>query len=703
MTTQALILVPTREIAVQIQDVLKAIGNRMKNLYVESFIGGLPIEEDKCKNCHIAVGTPGRVKYLIDKKLLDTSCVRLFVLDEADKLMEDSFKNDINSIYNSLPERKQMITTSATYPNELNTLLSNYMISPTHITAELETPLLLGLLQFVYPIPANSNIVQQMHVKTKCLIDVLTNLSFTQCLVFSNYQTRAESISNLLNNKGWNSTYISAAKTQIDRLNAVNQLKEFKCRILLSTDLAARGIDAANVDLVINYDIPNDSTTYLHRMGRAGRYGAAGICINLAEEGAELRKLQIILGCIVGENFNIPKLTNIETIKERDLSKIDISCLDFITTILPSNNEEISKVKKEIIEIKNKKKTISTSNQETVTNILNKAENQLNKLSDELNLIDAKSILQSMADGNMKPSYESLNNNCAETINVTTDLIDDNGKRKRINLQSPSDNIKEKIKTDNKTTIFYKNKTLLTVSKLLLQGNDDVNKDDIKSTEMFLRLQADDGLNCLENENISAREMLEKCIESNNCGGIEDVFKLAYNFACNSNSKHWMSCLSKKERDEFSEYREKVENFEETEEEQEYEEDSCENSEYEEQIVENNEVNDDNFMKWVPVEPNEAANSTKGKPTYYFNKDLEIEKYQNENTTNFATCTLNSEQFSTYYDQCSENLWQSGLSFDNVTSFDEWYFNDWQTQLYSIRNFIQQNVYVSEMSKFKKN
>lgn len=120
--------------------------NLFSDLKVESFIGGLSLAEDKekCKICNIAVGTPGRIKQLISLKSLNTNSIRLFVLDEADKLMENSFRNDINEIYNSLPPKKQIITTSATYPNQLDEFLSKYMLSPTHINAEIDSPLLLG-------------------------------------------------------------------------------------------------------------------------------------------------------------------------------------------------------------------------------------------------------------------------------------------------------------------------------------------------------------------------------------------------------------------------------------------------------------------------------------------------------------------------------------------------------------------------------
>ncbi|GLV34420.1 Gemin 3 [Carabus blaptoides fortunei] len=306
---QILILAPTREIAVQIQQVLLTIGIEFQGLKIEYFIGGTKLDDDtsKLKNCHIAVGAPGRVKHLIKKGAMKLDSVRLFVLDEADKLMQNSYQADINFIYNKLSARKQMIASSATYPDELDSFLTKYMTSPTHISPDRDVPVLLGIKQFVAIVPSHLNVIQQMALKTDELVRILQTISFTQCIVFSNYQTRAESLSNNLKRLGWPAIHICGAQKQKDRLEAVDRLKEFKCRILSTTDLTARGIDAANVDLVINYEVPYEAETYLHRMGRAGRYGAYGICITIATDGVEVEKLQKIIGNIGDGTLSLAK------------------------------------------------------------------------------------------------------------------------------------------------------------------------------------------------------------------------------------------------------------------------------------------------------------------------------------------------------------------------------------------------------------
>jgi ATP-dependent RNA helicase DDX20 len=324
-------------------------------LVIESFIGGMPLEADiqKAKLCHIAVGAPGRVKHLIKMGALSTKSVRLFVLDEADKLMESSFQIDINEIYNTLPQRKQMIASSATYPQELDTFLANYMLSPTQVTSENETPLLLGLRQFVAVLKAGTvNAVQEMKAKNEFLVEIFSKISFTQCLVFTNYQTRTESVYNYLNQNGWSSSFISAAQDQSDRLEAISNLKNFKTRILLSTDLTSRGIDAPNVDLVINYDLPHDAVSYLHRIGRAGRYGSFGICINFALEGDTLNRLQNILGTIGSTNLSISKLPPLNG--EVDVWQVDPNTLEQIWGVVPSTDLNCIRedLKKELWELK---------------------------------------------------------------------------------------------------------------------------------------------------------------------------------------------------------------------------------------------------------------------------------------------------------------------------------------------------------------
>ncbi|XP_026666874.1 uncharacterized protein LOC108633152 [Ceratina calcarata] len=306
---QVLVLAPTREIAVQIAHVFSSVGCEIKGLKVEVFIGGIAIEGDKkkLKDCHIAVGAPGRIRHLVEKGFLKVDNVRLFVFDEADKLMEVSFQKDINYIFSKLPLNKQIIASSATYPGDLETFLQTYMCSPVVVSPDNDESILIGLRQFVTIVSSHPNAMKQVQIKVDELTKIFYKIPFKQSLVFSNYQSRAQSVCNKINSMGLQATFIAGNQDMNKRLEAINKLKNFKCRILLTTDLTARGIDADNVNLVVNLDLPVDAPTYLHRIGRAGRYGSYGISITIIAEN-ELETFQQLLTHVGGPTFYVLKL-----------------------------------------------------------------------------------------------------------------------------------------------------------------------------------------------------------------------------------------------------------------------------------------------------------------------------------------------------------------------------------------------------------
>ncbi|ESO82336.1 hypothetical protein LOTGIDRAFT_223393 [Lottia gigantea] len=236
---QVLVLAPTREIAVQIQDVIKNIGACLPRLACHTFIGGLPIKEDiqKLRRCQIAIGSPGRVKHLIEHGLMSTDSIRIFILDEADKLLEDSFQEQINWIYSSLPDNKQILALSATYPEYLAQHLTAYMRNPTFIRLNVSDPALLGIKQFYSKVKHHPLPNKQLDIKTDSVISLLSNIVFKQCLIFSNLQTRAQNLCSDLQSKGWPTSCIAGSLDQKERLQAMDQLKTYKCRVLISTDL----------------------------------------------------------------------------------------------------------------------------------------------------------------------------------------------------------------------------------------------------------------------------------------------------------------------------------------------------------------------------------------------------------------------------------------------------------------------------------
>lgn len=273
------------------------VGSGLPGLKVHTFIGGMSVADDvaKLKKCHIACGTPGRIKQLINEGRLKTDSIHLLVLDEADKLMEFSFLGDITDIVHSLPSTKQVISTSATYPEELSKILEKFMRQPTHLTVSKENQVLTGVTQYVIVMNRFPNSTILVHTKADALFHVLNTVPFSQCLVFSNYAVRAESLCVLAEERGWPAIFISSIQDQRNRLHAMSRLKQFQIRVMFTTDLTARGIDARNVDLVVNFDVPWDAATYLHRIGRSGRFGSRSIAITMASNGEELDRLRRIV------------------------------------------------------------------------------------------------------------------------------------------------------------------------------------------------------------------------------------------------------------------------------------------------------------------------------------------------------------------------------------------------------------------------
>ncbi|KAG0305551.1 DEAD (Asp-Glu-Ala-Asp) box polypeptide 20 [Dissophora globulifera] len=242
---RAVIIAPTREIAVQIQEVILSLIRAGLGASVTCYamIGGMPIQKDKenLKRCSIVVGTPGRVRSLVETGDLCTSQVRLLVLDEADKLMEDAFKDDVFAIAQGLGTNKQVMAFSATYDDDLLSQLDSLVKNPVYVAA-------LGEKHKDGSIFLKK--IHMMESKFAELESLLTHVPFYQAIVFLNHRGRA-------------------------------------------ADLIARGIDIDRVNLVVNLDLPKDPETYLHRIGRTGRYGTIGLAVSIVDD-AELKTVEIL-------------------------------------------------------------------------------------------------------------------------------------------------------------------------------------------------------------------------------------------------------------------------------------------------------------------------------------------------------------------------------------------------------------------------
>jgi superfamily II DNA/RNA helicase len=340
---QVLVIAPTREIAMQGVEVASQIGSSLPEVKISSFIGGLPVSEDRVKaqHCHLAVGTPGRVKQILDEGILNPDTVRLVILDEADKLLEPSFLRDTTHILNLLPQNKQVLALSATYPDELSNLAEKFMRSPQHVRLGKENQVLHGVAQFVLELEHSPSNPRQNQIKQEALLKILSSVSYNQCLIFSNFQVIAQSSADFLNSRGFPSIFISAGQDQVRRIQAIQTFKTFKCRILCSTDLTARGIDAENVNLVINLDVPDDHNTYLHRIGRGGRFGSNSIAISLAPEGKSMTRLKKIV------NLTDSVIRILPSILPKDIRKEELPVLEGLTESELKEAEEQVKIKEE--------------------------------------------------------------------------------------------------------------------------------------------------------------------------------------------------------------------------------------------------------------------------------------------------------------------------------------------------------------------
>lgn len=291
---QALILCPTREIALQTNDVIETIGKYYDKLKSRCIVGGLPFERHKeyiREGCQVIVGTPGRIQTLLTSGVLNPSKIKMLVLDEADQLFDEQFEDIISFIYSQLPTRKQVMAFSATFTPELIVLIKTFMKHPqfvsvtsyntninTVITAsttdtatssinnnsnpiiskyQLENDICLeGVKQYRIEISNNNNKdenkkISKFTLKVNCLLYFLSHVSFHQCVIFINNKEKAVELTQLLTSRGWPTVYLAGHFTQSKRMQTFTAFREFRARILISTDLTARGVDIQRVNCVV--------------------------------------------------------------------------------------------------------------------------------------------------------------------------------------------------------------------------------------------------------------------------------------------------------------------------------------------------------------------------------------------------------------------------------------------------------------------
>jgi len=270
----------TRELAYQIRNEYVRFSKYMPDVRTAVFYGGISINKDEelLKNkdtCpHIVVGTPGRLTALVREKAIRLNNVKNFVIDECDRVLEQiSMRRDVQDIFRATPYQKQVMMFSATLPTEMRPVCKKFMKNPLEIYVDDEKKLTLhGLQQYYIKLPE-----EKKNVK---LAELLDSLEFNQVIIFVKSTRRADALNKLLCDSNFPSICVHSGMPQEERIARYKSFKEYNKRICVSTDVFGRGIDIERINVAINYDMPKEADQYLHRVGRAGRFGTKGLSVS---------------------------------------------------------------------------------------------------------------------------------------------------------------------------------------------------------------------------------------------------------------------------------------------------------------------------------------------------------------------------------------------------------------------------------------
>ena len=275
--TQTLIISPTRELSIQTKDVIDSIGNMMTGLKTQLLIGGTSIEDDvdslNSNTPQVIIGCPGRIHDMLRRKKLKTENLGLIVLDEADEMLSSGFKEQIYNIFQYLPKDIQVALFSATMPVELNSLTEKFMRDPVKILVKTEALTLEGIEQHYIALDCDEQ-------KYDTLKDLYGILSMSQCIIYCNSVKRVQDLYDAMMADDFPVCQIHSNMDNAERKKSYTDFKSGVNRVLISSNVTARGIDVQQVSTVINFDVPNCIHTYLHRIGRSGRWGRKGVGIN---------------------------------------------------------------------------------------------------------------------------------------------------------------------------------------------------------------------------------------------------------------------------------------------------------------------------------------------------------------------------------------------------------------------------------------
>lgn len=288
---QALILSPTRELAAQSESVVSNLGDYL-NTKSHACTGGKALQNDikvVSKNCQVVSGTPGRVLDMIKRQVLNVRNCKILVLDEADELLGESlgFKQQIYDIFTKLPTTIQVVVVSATMSKDILEITKKFMSDPVKILIKRDEISLDAIKQYYVN-------VDKEDWKFDTLCDLYDSITITQCVIFCNTRKKVDWLSRKMLQSNFSVSSMHGDMKQEERDSVMNDFRSGKSRVLISTDVWARGIDVQQISLVINYDLPENLENYIHRIGRSGRFGRKGVSINFItrDEISKLREIE---------------------------------------------------------------------------------------------------------------------------------------------------------------------------------------------------------------------------------------------------------------------------------------------------------------------------------------------------------------------------------------------------------------------------
>jgi ATP-dependent RNA helicase DeaD len=321
---QALILTPTRELAMQVAEAIERLGSGVPGLHVVQLYGGAPYGPQLHglrRGGQIVVGTPGRVADHLEKGTLDLTEVGHFILDEADEMLQMGFLEEVEKIFDLLPADRQVALFSATMPPAIRQVSRKHLNAPAEVSIKSKTQTGVNTRQCYIVVPER--------LKADALSRVLQIEDFDAALVFVRTRQNTTDVTDALNRRGFSAVAISGDLSQPQREKTIAGLRSGEIEVLVATDVAARGLDVDRISLVVNHDLPPDSESYVHRIGRTGRAGRSGDAISFVTRG-QLRTMRTIEAATKqkAEEMSVPDTADVNAVRKRRFAERITGTLD---------------------------------------------------------------------------------------------------------------------------------------------------------------------------------------------------------------------------------------------------------------------------------------------------------------------------------------------------------------------------------------